>query len=119
MRLDRALATPGWIEYFSNIRVQHLEETTSDHCPLLLADSNSFQKHGKQRFFFEAIWTRRADCKELIEEVWNANSNLHDPGSFSAGLNVCANRLDKWGKSVFRKIPKKIQETKERLGELL
>ena len=29
------------------------------------------------------------------------------------------NRLDKWGKYVFRQIPKKIQEKKERLGELL
>ncbi|XP_023927230.1 uncharacterized protein LOC112038639 [Quercus suber] len=103
LRLDRALTTPGWIEHFSNVRVQHLEETTSNHCPLLLADSNSFQKRGKRRFFFEAIWTRRADYKELIEEVWRANSNLHDPSSFSAGL----------------KIPKKIQEKKEKLGELL
>ena len=118
LRLDKSLATPGWIKHFSNIRVQHLEETTSDHCPLL-ADSNSFQKCGKCRFFFEAIWTRRADCKELIEEVWNANGNLHDPVSFSAGLKVYANRLDKWGKYVFRQIPKKIQEKKERLGELL
>ena len=119
MRLDRALATPGWIEHFSNVRVQHLEETTSDHCPLLLADSNSFQKHGKRRFFFEAIWTRRADSKELIKEVWNTNNNTHDPSSFSAGLKVCADRLAKWGNSVFRQISKKIQEKKERLGELL
>ena len=119
LRLDRALATPGWIKHFSNVRVQHLEETTSDHCPLVLVDSNSFQKCGKHRFFFKAMWTRRANCKELIEEVWNANSNLHDPSRFSAGLKVCADSLAKWGNSVFRQIPKKIQEKKERLGELL
>lgn len=85
----------------------------------MLADSNAFQKRGKRRFFFEAIWTRRADCKELVEEIWNANTNLHDPSGFSAGLKECADNLAKWGKYVFRKIPKKIQEKKAMLGELL
>ena len=119
LRLDRALATPKWIEHFSNVRVQHLDETTSDHCPLLLVDSVSFKKRGKCRFFFEALWTRRADYKELIKEVWNTNSISHDPSSFSARLKVCADRLAKWGSSVFKQIPKKIQEKKESLGELL
>ena len=95
LRLDRAFATLDWIGHFSNIRVQHLDETTSDHCPLLLADSVSSQKRGKRRFFFEAIWTRRADCKELIKEVWNSNTISHDPSSLSAGLKVCADRLAK------------------------
>ena len=107
------------MEHFPNVRVQHLEDTTSDHCPLLLADSNAFQKHGKRKFLFETIWIRRADCKELVEEVWNTNKNLHDPSGFSAGLKMCANNLAKWGKSVFRQILKKIQEKKARLGELV
>ena len=119
LRLDRAFATLDWIEHFSNVRVQHLDETTLDHCPLLLADSVSSQKCGKHRFFFEAIWTRRADYKELMKEVWNSNTVSHDPSSLSAGLKVCADRLAKWGSSVFWQIPKKIQEKKERLGELL
>ena len=95
MRLDRAFATLDWIEHFSNVRVQHLDETTSDHCPLLLADSVSFQKRGKRRFFFEAIWTRRANCKELIKEVWNSNTISYAPSSFSAGIKACADRLAK------------------------
>nr|XP_023881476.1 uncharacterized protein LOC111993880 [Quercus suber] len=119
LRLDRAFATPGWIEHFSNVRVQHLEDTASNHCPLLPSDSNAFQKRGKRIFFFEAIWTRQADCKELVEEVWNANTNLHDQSGFSARLKVCVDNLAKWGKFVFRQIPKKIQEKKERLGDLL
>ena len=54
-----------------------------------------------------------------MEEVWNANNNLHDPSSFSAGLKMCADNLAKWGKAVFGQIPKKIQEKKEKLSELL
>ena len=119
LRLDRALATPEWIEHFTNVRVQHLEDTTSDHCPLLLADSHALHKRGKRRFLFEAIWIRRADCKELVEEIWNANNNLHDPSGFSARLKMCTDNLAKWGKAVIGQIPKKIQEKKEKLGELL
>ena len=99
--MDRALESPEWVEHFTNIRVQHLEDTTSDHCPLLLADSHALHKRGKRRFFFEAIWTRQADYKELIEEDWNANTNLHDPSGFIARLKMCADNLAKWGKAVF------------------
>ena len=119
LRLDRALVIPEWVEHFTNIRVQHLEDTMSDHCPLLLANSHALEKRGKRRFYFEAIWTRRANCKKVIEEVWGANTNLHDPSGFSAGLKMCANNLAKWGKDVFGQIPKKIREKKEKLGELL
>ena len=55
LRLDRVLATLRWMEHFPNVRVKHLEDTTFDHCPILLADSNTFQRCGKRRFFFEAI----------------------------------------------------------------
>ena len=58
LRLDRAIATLDWLEHFPNVRVQHLEDTTSEDCPLLLANSNTFQKGGKRRFFFEAIWAK-------------------------------------------------------------
>ena len=55
LRLDRVLATPRWTEHFPNVRVQHLKDTTFNHCPILLADSNTFQRCGKCRLFFEAI----------------------------------------------------------------
>ena len=96
LRLDRALATQDWLEHFPRVRVQHLEDTTSDHCPILLTNSNNTHGRGKRRFFFEAIWAKRSDCKELIEEVWRANANLHDPSSFSIGLKNCACSLSRW-----------------------
>lgn len=39
LRLDRALATPEWIEKFDGMRVYHLVDSTSDHCALLLTVS--------------------------------------------------------------------------------
>ena len=46
-------------------------------------------------------------------------TNLHDLSGFSIGLKKCVDNLAKWGKSVFRQIPKKIQEKKAMLDELL
>ena len=39
LRLDRALATSGWIDHYKNVKVHHLVESTSDHCALLLTDA--------------------------------------------------------------------------------
>lgn len=106
------------MEHFPNVRVQHLDCTTSDHCPILIADSINSQRRGKCRFFFEAIWAKRAECKELIEEAWRASTNLHDPCGLNARLKNCANSLSKWGKSIFGQIPSKIKEKQAILSEL-
>ena len=98
--------------------MQHLEDTTSDHCPILLTDSNSNHGCGKRRFFFEAIWAKRPDNKELVDAVWRENVNLHDPSSFSSGLKNCASSLSKWGMSVFGQIPRKLKEMQESLSVL-
>ena len=118
LRLDRAFATQDWLEHFPRMRVQHLEDITSDHCPILLTDSNSTHGRGKRRFFFEAIWAKRPDCKELVDAVWRANVNLHDPSSFSSGLKNCASSLSKWGMSVFGQIPRKLKEMQDSLSVL-
>ena len=39
-RLDRALATPEWINHYKDIKVHHLVESTSDHYALLITDAN-------------------------------------------------------------------------------
>ena len=118
LRLDRAFATQDWLEHFPRVRVQHLEDTTSDHCPILLTDSNSTHGRGKRRFFFEAIWAKWPDCKELVDAVSRANVNLHDPSSFSSGLKICASSLSKWGMSVFGQIPRKLKEMQDSLSVL-
>ena len=45
LRLDRALATPEWVDHYKDIKVQHLVESTSDHCALLISDDTVVQKH--------------------------------------------------------------------------
>lgn len=39
LRLDRALATSEWIDYYKEVRVHHLVHFTSDHYALLIIDT--------------------------------------------------------------------------------
>jgi hypothetical protein len=36
VRLDRAVATPSWIEWFPQVRALHLISPSFDHCPIFL-----------------------------------------------------------------------------------
>ena len=107
-----------WLQYFHNIKVHHLTDTTLDHSPLLLAGTSTIGRRRNRRFHFEAIWTRRADCKEVIEEIWNDGANRSTPSELTEGLKQCAAALTNWSKAAFSRIPKKIKEKKEVLGEL-
>ena len=118
LRLDRAFATLDWLAHFRDIKVRHLVDTTSDHCPLLLAESRVLQQRGKRRFHFEAMWTRRVDCKDIIEQVWNEGTGLNNPSGLITGLRQCVDALSNWSNSVFCQIPKKIQEKKKALSAL-
>ena len=68
MRLDRIFANESWKEGFPNMTVHHVSMAAFDHCLLVLGLKGS-KPHGKtsKRFFFEAMWTREAGCKEEIE----------------------------------------------------
>ena len=118
LRLDRAFATLDWLAHFRDIKVRHLVDTTFDHCPLLLAESRVLQQRGKRRFHFEAMWTRRVDCKDIIEQVWNEGTGLNNPSGLITGLRQCVDALSNWSNSVFCQIPKKIQEKKKALSAL-
>ena len=64
------------------------------------------------------MWIRRADCKDIIEQVWNEGTGLNNPSGLITGLRQCADALSKWGNSVFGQIPKKIQKKKKALSAL-
>ena len=119
LRLDRALATPEWINHYKNIKVHHLVESTYDHCALLLTDAAIVQNLStKRRFEFKAMWTKRAECKDIIQGAWDGSQDLNSPMGIAARLRCCAENLSKLNKMVFGQIPKKIQEKRETLNTL-
>ena len=83
LRLDRIVASESWMGIYPDAGVHHFSMSISDHCLLFLSlHRRQSRKPVRKRFFFEAMWTREAGCRELIKEVW-------DPvGRSSAGTIV-------------------------------
>lgn len=67
LRLDRALATQNWIDNYREVRVHHIVDSTSDHFTLLISDSFAPQPPRKRQFHFEAMWTKKKKCRDIIE----------------------------------------------------
>jgi exonuclease III len=36
VRVDRAIASPSWSQWFLDVKVQHLVSSRSNHCPVFL-----------------------------------------------------------------------------------
>lgn len=78
-RLDRAMATKGFINTFSPIQVSHLPRFGSDHSALKIC--LEFQGHHSRKekhhiFRFEECWAKDDRCEDMIKKLWQENS-LH------------------------------------------
>ena len=62
----------------------------------------------KRRFQFEAMWTKRDECKDIIQEVWDGSQELNSPIRIAARLRCYVENLSRWNKMVFGQIPKQI-----------
>ena len=72
-RLDRAVATNEWFSLFPGSKVHHLDATTLDHKPLLIA-REGMDCHIKKPFRFEHMWMFDAGCSRTVESVWREDS---------------------------------------------
>ena len=99
--------------------MHHLVDSTSDHCALLITDSIASQSPRKKRFQFEAMWTRKDECRDIIKAAWNESVNLYTPNGMAAGLKQCAADLSRWNRSMFGHVLRQIQNKRKVLNELV
>ncbi|XP_050245813.1 uncharacterized protein LOC126693715 [Quercus robur] len=118
LRLDRAFASSEWLNHFKDPIVHHLVESTSDHCILITTDPSRPVNKRNRRFHFEAMWTKRDDCKEVIDAAWNSGTLAITPDGIASNLQRCAAALSTWNQNVVGNITKKIQEKKRALSSL-
>lgn len=90
LRLGRALATCDWIEKFGEVRVHHLVYSTSNHYALFISDPLAIKRSWSRHFHFEAIWTKRNECRGIIDSVWGSISDMNTPEGMANGLKLCA-----------------------------
>ena len=119
LRLDRAFATIDWIDKFSEVKINHLVDSTSDHCVLYVVDPKAPKRSNTRRFHFEAMWARNDECKSIIEAAWLAAGNTNTAEGMAAALKTCAVDLKAWSSVTYGQIPKKIQEKRKRLNFLV
>ena len=118
LRLDRALATPDWVEKFGNLKVFHIADSTSDHHALLVTESLSNRYSREKRFHFEAMWAKNNDCKAVIESSWGMGFDLNTPEGIVENIKRCAADLRTWSSQVYGQISKKIQDKRNALNNL-
>ncbi|XVF71729.1 hypothetical protein PTKIN_Ptkin12aG0063000 [Pterospermum kingtungense] len=78
VRLDRGMANERWCEFFSQFYVQHLNASVSDHCPIMVCDDprkDVKRPRRKTRYFFEAMWTKDGECREIVNKCWLENGS--------------------------------------------
>ncbi|KAL8465806.1 hypothetical protein ACS0TY_035059 [Phlomoides rotata] len=93
-RLDRAVATQGWMDLFPCARVSHLPRILSDHNPV-----------------------EEAQCRGVVEESWRGLDGSST--ELVAGkLEACGNSLKSWGNAHFSDIPNQIKGLEEQLGSV-
>ena len=95
-----------WMHPFKGVRVLHLVDSTSDHCALLITDKITPNQPQKRRFHFEAMWTKKEECREIIKLAWEGCPNQNTSKGIVASLQNCAEDLLRWNASVFGYIPK-------------
>ena len=114
LRLDRAFATNDWIDRFGEVRVNHLVDSTSDHCALYVTDPKAPKQPNTRRFHFKAMWAKNDECRNIIEAAWIAAGNVNTAEGMATALKACAMDLKAWSSATFRQIPKKIQEKRKK-----
>jgi exonuclease III len=88
--LDRALANNNWFALFPNAKLETLVAPASDHYPIFLECSSTFQPQPNHRYFhFENAWKYEPGFNDFFNEKWTSSGN----DSVVSRLNHCADDL--------------------------
>lgn len=117
-RLDRAMASPTWIQSHQNSNLSHLHTDASDHCMLLLDTDFHGKRRYKRRFQFDQRWTEDSEAGEVIKKAWNKNLSGTISFKMSKKIKECRGALREWSKKLKGNAHKDIQILKGRLKQM-
>lgn len=73
-RLDRAVCSTEWLNYFPDVNVKHLPRIKSDHSPLLINLAGITSKK-KNDFMFQVAWMSHPHFRSFIADNWRKEEN--------------------------------------------
>lgn len=113
-RLDRAVATRGWLDHFPKAQVKHLLTRASYHAALLLKVDwfGKFRHRPNKKFYFEAMWLKSLDCANLIQDSWTGDLGLQaNTVNYKMGLI-------KWDKNIFANVKQQTRVLEAEISSL-
>ncbi|XP_075665642.1 uncharacterized protein LOC142635351 [Castanea sativa] len=114
-RLDRAMATPRWINIFPKAKLFHLTSSVSDHSPLALQMvQKQRNKKARKTFRFEAMWLRYQRCEEVVKKAWEEGKLTSSGSMLGSCLEKCWARLEAWNKTEFAHVGRRVSEVQKR-----
>jgi hypothetical protein len=88
VRLNRAVTSPSWSDWFKDAHVRHLVTSRSDHVPILLElehDRGSGRQNRIARY--EIMWERAESLPNEIRRAWEAGAPVHTLGDVAGKLS--------------------------------
>lgn len=92
-KLDRALATPDWMDLFPNVKPDNRITSHLDHSPILLHCEPGQRKRRKYVFRFENYWLKEG-IEDIIQNGWLHGEN-HD---VMQRIGSCAEEIENWNR---------------------
>lgn len=100
-KLDRIFCNKDWDVLFSNVQLQALSSSMSDHYPLYLGPTKG--PYRKVSFKFENFWTRVPGFCDVVQQAWNMPMTGHSAlVILRQKLQNVAKALKNWSSFHFR-----------------
>ena len=120
-RLDRALATSAWLDWFPTYSVSHCPGSVSDHLALVVLTKAKQVGHCRRKRIkrFKEKWATHPACEEIIRSSWNQQADVGSPMfQLCQKLSRCRMALVDWNRKVFGALTLQIQHKMEALEAL-
>ena len=114
-RLNRALATPSWLELFPATRVQHLHTNASNHNPIIIKPKGIVYCTNKP-FRFKSVWMKEEGYRNTIVDAWGFPAFESNMILASSKIMHCGEKLVEWSRSSFGSLKRQLTEASKMLG---
>ena len=93
--LNRAMATPEWINIFPEAKIFHLTSSISNHSSLALRMvQKRRKKKGRKTFRFESMWLRDQRCEEVVQKAWKEGKLTSTGSMLESCSEKCRTKLE-------------------------
>ncbi|XP_019190133.1 PREDICTED: uncharacterized protein LOC109184574 [Ipomoea nil] len=99
-RLDRFLLNSHCRDSFTEVQIQVLARTTSDHAPLVFTATNNSMSCPKQ-FRFQRMWLSHPDFKLVVRQNWSLPADGGGMRALAYKLKRLKIALKVWNKEIF------------------